>query len=648
VSARSRVATLVLTSVWLWGLLGAASAHAGSVERAFSDTRSAPTPSAAATFLEGQTSVCRVGRPARGHLVLPSLPRALAAALRVLSAHSSSAKLAALLTGPTLAHGRGGSVGLAGLAQGQPGVALLGFLAAHRRNPSDPLPLLDAAVMLSSLGHQPEALALVNAAGRLRAPGAQAGISVKALIENARGVALFRLGRFGEATGQFRSAFALSSRFAQPKSNLAAALLCEGRVQQAVTPYVESTYTDPVQSEPPTGGASSGGEELPVPGTALDLSQGVPGVLPTLKIPQTAEAGAASEPLFESLKNTDFAQGEQEAGHGAGVAAMAAFAALQSHTLTGQRDFAIWQLWEHWKEDSPALGALYAKTHADFSAMEALQQQLGEQDQLALDPCVSEFGSARQSCLRQCGATAAGNHAAWLPQEVAYNQDERAFASELYKYATGLASNLTNAQIIAGITQQARGLMIAVYAPELGEIWNFTSWEQGLAGLSELDCFSAPGAAAGDNGMTETPAAIPCPPALSAVKFGLKFGVFNITINCDAVDVAASDGEPISPYVSVKYKFKDGSITALVGAKAGLPLDPDSEDKSKLSVKGGVYMTWNSEGKLTDVGVKVSGPGLGSSVGPNTVGTADAETAEKSFAQYLLPASSSTSVPGGH
>ncbi len=339
---------------------------------------------------------------------------------------------------------------------------------------------------------------------------------------------------------------------------------------------------------------------------------------------------------LKSLKSDDFGQGEHEAGAGSGEAATAALAALQSHTLTGQRDFAIWQLWEHWAEDDPPLDALYAKTHSDSAAMEALQSGLGESDQHALDRCVSASGSAKQSCLKACASTAQGNHATWLPREVAYNQDQRAFAAVLFTYATALASNLTNPQLIAGITQQAHGLLIGVFAEELGEIWNFTSWETGLTANADDDCFH-PSEPAGVEGTGQTPTVDPCPPALKAVKFGLKLGVFSIGINCDAIDIGASDGEPISPYVSVKYKFSNGAVTAFVGAKAGLPLEPGTEDKSKLTVKGGVYMTWNAQGTLTDVGVKISGPSLGSSVGSNTVSTSDAAEVKVSLAAYLLP-----------
>ncbi len=632
----SRIVVLVLASTWIWAAVGAGAARAETIERAFSDTNSAPTPTAALTLLQGQAGVCPARRQAHGRLNLPSLSSALTQALRLLSSHSSSAKLEALLAGSTFADGRAEVTALAGLAKGQPAVALLAFLAAHRRDPGDRLALLDTAVMLSSLGRQPAALALADAAGKGSAAATPEGISLQALVDNARGVALFRLDRFSEAAGQFRSSSALAARFAQPRANLAAALLCLGDAQQAVTPYIESTYVDPVQSERPTSTSPAAANQPPTPETALDLSQGVPAQLPTLKIPQSAEAGAASATRFETLKNDNFAQGEQESIAGDREAGTAALAALQTRTLTGQRDFAVWQLWEHWAEDNPSLDALYARTQADFPAMEALERELGESDQDALDPCVSEFGSAKTSCLKACASTAAGNHAAWLPREVAYNHDQQAFAAALYTYATAIASNLSNPQLIAGITQQARGTMIAVFAGELGEIWNFSSWEAGLTSISEDNCFS-PGEPAGVEGSAQTPAANPCPPALKAVKFGLKLGVFSIAINCDAVDVGASDGEPVSPYVSLKYKFSGGDVTAFVGAKAGLPLEPGTEDKSKLSVKGGVYMTWNAEGTMTDVGVKVSGPSLGSSAGSNTVSTSDAAEIKVSLAQYLLP-----------
>ena len=164
-----------------------AQARAGTLDRALSDTDSTPTAAAAQSALRAQEAVCRVGHP--GHVLVPDTSSALAGSIGLLAAHSSTGRVKALLAGGALGRDTDVAVSLSGLAKGQPDGALVGFLAAHQNDPSDPLPLLNAAVTLSAVGRQPDALALLNAAQRLPSAGvATLGIPVGALIDNAHGV----------------------------------------------------------------------------------------------------------------------------------------------------------------------------------------------------------------------------------------------------------------------------------------------------------------------------------------------------------------------------------------------------------------------------------------------------------------------------
>jgi tetratricopeptide (TPR) repeat protein len=623
VLAGNRGVVVVLASAVLLAGFGTAPAWAGTVDRAFSDTNAEPTPAAALLELQAQTSICKVGSAAaaaKAGLKLPSEAKALSAATALLSKHSSRATIDALLSSSKLKHAGFATAGLAGLAKAQPGVSLVGFLAAHKHDPSDPLPLLDAAAMLSSMGEQPQALALLDAAARLPASDAPLGISVRALIDNASGVAMFRLGRFSQAEAEFEAASGVPA-LPQAKRNLAAALLCQGQAQAAVTPYLAGEYSDPVQTEAATSTTAS--NVTPSPDTALDLSKGVPGTLPALTIPQTAADGAASAAQLASDSDSANSESTQDLDQGDTDAAF-----LSGGSLTDTRDNSIVTLWTQWPTDEPDLDALYAKILADHAAMLALTTQLGQSDISALGAC--DFtGAAQQACLAQCDSTVEANHATWLPQATAYDTDERAWASALYMFSTGLASNVTNQSIITGLSLLANGFMLEYYG---GELLDISALPQVEAGVASDGCNSSAGTDAGESGTGSTPPAAPCPAGLSAVKFALNLAFVSISVDCDSVTVGASDGEGLGPAGSLSFNYHTGALTAFIGAQAGFTVDANT----KLAVTGGAYITWDYLGNVTDVGLQASGPSLSSDWGNISFETEDVGDLKVSLAPELL------------
>ena len=418
---------------------------------------------------------------------------------------------------------------------------------------------------------------------------------------------MFRLGRFAQAATLFRAASVGTRRFPQPKRNLAATDLCRGQMAGAVDSYQASVYTDPVVAQPAS--ASANGATPPVPADAIDLSQGIPGTLPTLTIPATADAGADSDPEIETDATNAYNQAQQAAQ---AVGPLIAQVSVEQEPLyrtgagilTIKRVDAILSLWNDWMTNQPDIESLYERVQADYAQMEpnSPSAALGNQVQNIRNNCSQTTMStaAFDACLQaDCGPALRAGHAAWLQQMQSYDHDVRAYASAIYRYATAVASNLANPTEGAAITTAARALMLVQYQGELDVISTMTSFES-----HNDDCLSAPAPGAGDNGNTSTPPASPCPPALSTVKFTIKVAFFKFAVSCENVEVSASDSTPLTPYVSGKYKFTDGSITAFAGFKAGYDLAPDV----KLSAKGGMYMTWDSHGNPTDAGIQISGP----------------------------------------
>lgn len=614
--------TAVLCTTALVGLLaGGAPARAGSVQHALSDTDAAPTPSSAALTLSALKRTTCAKRPTARRPHPPALRAAIRNATLLLTRRTSARKVAAILGAR-----RGGNVlGLAGVSGAKPGIALAGFLSLHALRPRNPLPLLDAAVILSRLGRQPEALALLDAAQRLPGGAPASGIDTGALIDNARGVALFRLGRLSDAATLFRSASRRSPQLPQPKRNLAAALLCLGRAQEAVKPYIDGTP--------------------PAPGDALDLSQGVAGTLPALKIPVSADSGADSDALLHAAfdrTSDQAAQAFQQATKLIGQLGAEQAPLLAAHRLlTIRRTDAIIGLSNNWKSNRPDLAALYAKVEADAAHMQSISpgDAVSARIQDIHNRCITTGGTTaaiKQCQLAQCGPAVRGAHADWFPQAQAYDADVRAWAAEFYRYKSALASNLKSATAGGVITVAARQMMLVAYQGELLAV-------SGMAGFDELyrDCLNAadPSQSAGDDGTLAAPDAPACPPALAAVKVSFSIAVptepptvFGFSVSCEDVGIDVSLPTPITPYGSLKYNFANGSTTAFVGVKGGFDLGTDV----KASAKGGVYMTWDGSGNPTDCGIRVSSPSITGKWGDVKVGNAQEPKIEVSLADYLL------------
>lgn len=630
---------VVILALALALLAGGTPARAGSVQRALSDTNGAPTPSLAAVTLGALKRTTCPKRPAARRPHPPATRTAIRNAKLLLSRRSSVRKLARVLNTR-----RGSSaIALAGLNSAKPGIALAGFLSAQGHHPRDPLPLLDAAVIMSRLGHQPEALALLDAAQHLHAGSAPLGIDVRSLIDNARGVALFRLGRLSDAAALFRSASRRAPHLPHPKRNLAAALLCLGRTQAAVQPYIDGTFADPVHTQAPA--SSTATMAPPVPADALDLSQGVAGTLPALKIPVSADAGADSAVLLQAAFDRTSNQAQQafqQATKVLGQLSTEQAPLLAAHRLlTVRRTDTILGLSNNWKSNRPDIAALYTKVEADQAHMQSSSpgDAVAARIQGVHNGCIDTGGGTatiKQCQLSTCGPAVRSAHTDWLPQAQAYDADVRAWAAEFYRYKSALAANLKSPTAGAAITVGARQQMLVVYQGELLAVSGMAGFEQGYR-----DCLKAddPSQAAGDDGTLTAPDADPCSSALAAVKFTFSLTaptepptVFGFSVSCENVGIEVSLPTPITPYGSLKYDFASGSTTAFVGVKGGVDLDSDI----KASVKGGVYMTWDSSGNPTDCGIQVSGPGVTGKWDSVKIGNAQEPKVQVSVAEYLL------------
>ena len=163
-------ALIVALGVPVWpGAAGAASLDAaGTTILAFSDTSPLPLPAPLNTELASLRSLYCAGT---GKPSSVTLAAGLQAATVLVQANSDNKGMAAISASPA-GHGEAIAIAAAAgaLGAGRPAGALAALLRAHQLAPRDPMPLIDAAPLLTMAGEGNQALALLEAARKLKGP----------------------------------------------------------------------------------------------------------------------------------------------------------------------------------------------------------------------------------------------------------------------------------------------------------------------------------------------------------------------------------------------------------------------------------------------------------------------------------------------
>ncbi len=81
------------------------------------------------------------------------------------------------------------------------------------------------------------------------------------------------------------------------------------------------------------------------------------------------------------------------------------------------------------------------------------------------------------------------------------------------------------------------------------------------------------------------------------IAFSIDFASFKVS--CESVSIQVSLPNVLSPFAQVGYDVASGSTTVFVGARAGGKLPG-----LKANARAGVYMSFDSRGEPTDVGLR--------------------------------------------
>jgi tetratricopeptide (TPR) repeat protein len=613
---RVRKLTLALAAVAVLAAAVPTGASAASLPvSAFSDTRKVPTRAEALVTVRALRPACPRGGASSGGTL--SLRRALSAADGLLRKGVGKRRLARFRTDRRSKKSRKAQELAVGAVAGHnPAGALAGFLAAHARDRRNPLHLLNASVVLTRLGKPREALALITAAERLRAPRrVPMGIGVRALALNNRGFALIALRRYPAAEAALKRAIRAEPLLAEAKLNLALARLCRGRFSQAVDPYIAGQRR-----------SVAGGVEItalqPRAGQALDMSLGRPGEPPKLTLPPTPDDGVASATAWKQFETQRYAQAEQLSATATNaLTEMSGFLATRPR-LEQSRALEILDLFNERNRQRPEIAAAkQAVLDLELPLRNAYFDWQNEYNQIRSGCQASETTSdGIAACIRaQCVPATVAQHNRWLALIRDSEANTRAFARSLHEYASGLASNLSNPVSQRAIMTAAQHEIMALY---YGHVVLEISSRTGAEESMKDECAASGGEATGETEPSDFPFPPGCPPELQAVKiaFSIDFASFNVS--CESVSVQVSLPSTLSPFAQVNYNFAGGSTTVFAGARVGGRLPGIS-----ANARAGVYMSFDSRGEPTDVGlrgqVSAGGPSLPGVGGPSIGGKAD-------------------------
>ncbi|PYE55388.1 tetratricopeptide repeat protein [Deinococcus yavapaiensis] len=550
---------------------------------------------------------------------------------------SDAAKLHAAVTTPEQAD----RIAAQAVAANRPHVALAALLEGYARDERDASQLVNTAGLAGVLGFPCEALALLDAAGKLPKPTDDL-FGADALALNARGYALLKLGRAQEAESVLRRAVTLDPSLSEAQRNLAMALKAQRKDDEAMRFYrlsmrrAAALKDGAATTNPPPSQASGEGHAAPTPTwpaakDVYDLSGGVGWKLPQLPYPKHVGEGLVFEARVKEVQGIIDARmrarakrlGElvvtlrTRARHDPGslltsarvsdITARIDAAEFDPDVRAGwalvneemeREDRAV--MFNAFRADAPHTQAqvyysavtpagiyeqtmkLIADAQTSACATRCTELQLQEFDGQRCDAMETATNAWRTRMLRLDGAVA----------EV---------FDRTFRLMTGLAGNIEDPAtfefarlsaeqhadiLVSGTLLQAAAAPSALWHQHGSRDWHVRCGERADVASVKFD----------------PPPSFACTAKNPKLKFDLVLVKLNLSCEKVAVEVTPLKTGvlifDVGVYGELEYAWS-GRITVGVGVKGGTSGSPLS-----VGVKGGVYFTGDTSGQLIDVGVK--------------------------------------------
>jgi tetratricopeptide (TPR) repeat protein len=529
--------------------------------------------------------------------------------------------------------------GFVALSAGSPGGSLKTLLRAHELEPTQARHLVNAAAMAATLGKPAEALALLDRAERLEpSRTAPFGLSQRAVALNTRGFALLGLGRFAEARAALETAVGLEPLLAEAKVNLAAARICGGQTtgNQRILRAGQNRKT--TFDENPEGGDPIKGRS---PSEVLDLRAGKGAKLPHLELPATFSQAFAMQGYYAGILAK---RQPRQAARQERMRQMGQRPAPPTTDASVKRASAVIQM--VWKaHEDPTVGAAYERWRAADQRLAGgnYSMRLGEAahrwSQAAMAACTGrpDYDACHERVYwEKCQPESASLHTGWLADVTAVQQSADAYVDAFHRHATALLANLADEATHEVMADELEQQLDMVFFPLVQQAYG---WGAQARVCKEPVPANADGVP--DMGLA---GAEKCPPWLRAVRIRWKWTggrqdsaktppwEAEIEVNCERVKIELAgavaglmDYAWLGAFAQLEYSPHTGKTTVFAGPKGGVKV-PATQFGG--SAKDGIYVTFDAEGDVDDVGLRFTADGGWST---NPVSIKSGETMDFSF-----------------
>lgn len=464
---------------------------------------------------------------------------------------------------------------------GETDAALAALLVAVDMFPGEPMPLVNAAGLLSISGLPNEAIAFLDAAATVKPYGSPMGVAGEQIAANNRAHALLMRGQWAEAETILRAVVVAEPQLAEARMNLSRALLCQNENAEAARWYrmaQRRMVWDVVEDGPEIRD-----EMIPID-HLYDTSAGQLLEVPDVPKPVRPEQVGDFYLLYQQM-NEDY------------------------HTTLDT----LWAM-------TPALEQAYKNRTLPFLQQSRLDSIMGafnrvhehaemrllwEQSIDLLLEMVHLWSSTNNEIEElfvnggddeTCRAMLRAHFNEYLPVWYEYEDVIQEYMRLDYAMSTGVLANAQDIPLHTLLMNRLQSGVATQYNLNVE-----LAWSHWFSSLWETTCGGSGEASDETDDEWEQPAPEQCPAYLKGVKIGVQMSdLVQVSVNCEVIEVEVSENAGIGPFAQVTHDVKKNESTVFFGAKGKVHVGI-----AELNAKEGFYIRGNQNG-LTDVGMKTA------------------------------------------
>lgn len=498
---------------------------------------------------------------------------------------------------------------------GHPAAALAALLTAHRLAPKNAEIMVNLGGALALFGLGGEALTVLAAAEKLPTGVGALGWPGRASLLNNRGYALLRLGRHAEAETALSGASRLAPNLAEAQTNLARALACQGKLDQAViaarrgsrrTAAETAKHGTPVPPEAvvelpqPVPGEDAPDETHRPASSVFDVSRGRGFNLPNLKLPQTPADAVALLPVYQKLRDDLRAQDEAISARQQALQLQLRARAGTPRLVEQRRNALLSAIYR--SGDEPRLARLWqAEARAEQAVSDIWTDFWHCSGGCKIDQFIEQAsastdytGTLRALCVP---ALQSANNS-WRGAMHAHTTELAKAAEASYRLETGLAANYSDPlwHELASL-QAEKGALSAL----LTLVGGAERWSADVTRFKD-GCVASTGAPPAPDKVAEAltfDRTASCKELFGTAALKASFKIVEISVACETVALKASTPGWVGAFGKLEKNFMTDDVTVSAGAEAGVTMPG-----TVAGVKGsaGFYLTVDGAGELKDLG----------------------------------------------